>query len=449
MARPQSHTITVREAFPGRPKPWGAFWREPDATGRRQRKAEFFATHADAIAFKTKHEANAAAMPPPAPVATAPPPIAVAPVGDPSADDLAGDPGTLKQFAARWLVKIVSRRKQSTQKSYREMMTNHVYDVIGTVPIKDIRSKHVVHLVTERAAAGVEWGTQKVIIRVLSACLRWAVRYGHLEHNPCLQLTKELKDDSRGEYEDPEPNPLSSVQARNFLTWLQTGRAPGAALVDPPASRRRGGQRKAAYPEWYAYFLTLFLTGMRRGEAAGLQWTTVNLAIGKARLERNYSPAERAATDGDGDVTLKGKRAHDIELDAELIPVLAALERTQLEQALRRGRKASPYVFTSLRGCRITSDSSTAERVFAAGMTAIGAASEGHTIHDCRDTFATMHLLKNSGKLAWVSWMLGHRQRSTTWNRYAKFIPEWAGDVRMSGDLNLTGAIRLPDAEAK
>jgi integrase len=525
MARPLVHTMTVRHVA-GRPAPWGVFWRGPDpTTGKRRTFALFFATEAEAVAEKARHEANAAALPPPPPAATAvPAKPKAAPPRPADQNDLAGDPGTFQQFAERWQTAIVSRKKPSTQKMYRDTLETHVYPTLGPVKVKAIGTEQIVLVVTTRAAAGVGWGTQKAIIRVVSSCLRWAVRFGHLSHNPCLQLTKELRDDSAGDYEEPEPNPLSAVQATAFLSWLRTGvsgvdvttragrldrvtltreqlharvwsnsslaavaaplwlsatelgavcrrydvplpynryfsrKAAGANLqptplpvVDDPARQRITFDRRGQYRGWYAYFLTLLLTGMRRGEAAGLRWQTVDLDRGLAILERNYSPAAAAASPtGDGDVTLKSKRRRTIEIDAELIPVLRDLQRIQREQAFAAGRKWTDrdYVFRTDRGVRVLSDSTTAERVFVAGMDAIGAGDERHTIHDCRDTFATLHLLKDSGKVTWVSWMLGHRQRSTTFNRYAKWVPAWAGDRRMSGDLNLTGAIQLPDAEA-
>jgi site-specific recombinase XerD len=99
--------------------------------------------------------------------------------------------------------------------------------------------------------------------------------------------------------------------------------------------------------------------------------------------------------------------------------------------------KPSPYVFVTDRGARILSDSATAERVFDRGMAAIGLADKGHTIHDLRDTFATMHLLKDPGRLYWVSWMLGHKKVSTTTDRYTKYVPQLTGGSRFAGDLDL------------
>jgi hypothetical protein len=56
-------------------------------------------------------------------------------------------------------------------------------------------------------------------------------------------------------------------------------------------------------------------------------------------------------------------------------------------------------------------------------MAALGIAWKKHTVHDLRDTFATLHLMSNT-PLLWVSDMLGHARRSVTLDRYAKWIPQ-------------------------
>jgi integrase len=178
----------------------------------------------------------------------------------------------------------------------------------------------------------------------------------------------------------------------------------------------------------------------------GRSWLrTVDLDRGRARLTSNYSPAARAAGDGQGtgDVSLKGKRPHDIDLAPALVDVLRELARSRRADALAAGRKVSPYVFVSARGARVLSDSATVERVFARGMEALGLSAERHTIHDCRDTFATLHLLQDPGRLFWVSWMLGHRHTSTTLNRYTKWVPALAGGSQFAGALD------APSGQAK
>lgn len=434
MARPLSTDLTIRES-PGRPRPWGVHWRETSRAGDRLRRAKFFATEAEAIAFKATIETAAAAIPERPPTLGTPVAPAAAAIGGVLAHAPRGSL-TFRVFANQWLAEHVVRRKPSTARSYRGLLETHVFPTLGAVRVSPttLGPEQIVGVIAARTAAGVGWGTQKGILRVLSTCLRWAVKYNHLATNPVLGLTKDLKDDSDPDYREPEPNPLSADDAAAFLAWLKTGRLPGAsddAPVDGP-KLRGGSLRSEGFPEWYPYFFALVRTGMRRGEAAALKWSTVYLegARGpRARLESSYSPSARAAAEkfSSGDGTLKSKRPREVELADELAEELRDLARTRREEALKSRRPLSPYVFLTARGLRILSDSKTAQRVFERGMVAIGRGAAGHTIHDLRDTFATLHLQQDPGRLFWVSAMLGHRQTSTTLNRYTRYVPALSG----------------------
>lgn len=413
MARPTTHTMTLGQ-MAGRSQPHYVMWRET-LNGERVTRRKFFTTEAEAEAYKAQQERLAATL--------APPPPTSAPERPADADARVL---TYRRFATRWLADIVARRKPATARSYTDLLTNHVYPTLGDTPVAQIGVDEVVGVITARAQAGVKWGTQKAVLRVISSSLRWAVRGKHLAVNPALGLIKDLKDDS-GDYVDPEPNPLSATEFDAFITWLETGTVPGKPNRPVDGPKLRGGQlRQVGYPEWRDYFLTLGHTGMRRGEAAALKWSSVYVDDTDAphlRLMANYSPSAKKAKPGSsGDGTLKTKHARDIDASEDVADALREAARTRRAEALRERRALKPYVFVTRSGARITPDCSTAERVFELGMAALGLTKRGHTIHDLRDTFATCHLI--AGKpLLWVSHMLGHKKPSTTHDRYAKWLP--------------------------
>jgi integrase len=445
MGRPSSSTVTVKhDPKRSAQTPWVCRWRETDArTGQRRDAAQCFATEAEALSFKAEREGDAAALP-----ALPPPKVSAAPIGPlPLAAHRRGAL-TFTLWAAQWTREYVSRKKPSTRRSYEGILETHLLPELGHLRLsgETFGLEQIMSMVANRTAAGASWGTQKAILRVLSTCLRWAVKYRHLPANPCAKLVKDLKDESKGEYTDPEANPLSAEQAAAFLAWLETGRAMADQPVDGPRLRN-GKIRAAGFAEWLPYFTILLQTGMRRGEAAGLRWDTVFLDATppRARLERNYSPSAKreAALDkraSDGDITLKSKRAREIDLSPDVVGILRELARTRRAEALKANRKLSPYVLVTSRGARMLSDSAQAERIFERGMQAIGAADAGHTIHDLRDTFATLHLKRDPSRLYWVAWMLGHRQRSTTLNRYTRWVPEYMSGQTYVGDMGLTAA---------
>lgn len=410
---------------PGHKSPWRAEYKV--GTGKsRKRQTKWFKTRELAARFVAQYATGLAAA-------------------DGAIRPLMVPVVTFEKFAETWRKDIVSRRKPATQRSYEQILRIHVYPHLGTTPVTDatLGVSEVVGVITKAAAASESWGMQKAILRVISAALSWARRTQKLSTNPAMQLIKTLKDDSNIEYDEPEPNPLTVGQAGAFLTWLQTGVGEDADQPPDgprlrPSKHRPAKLRSVGYPEWYPYFLALLRTGMRRGEAAALRWDYLRLTGHRpqATLKKSDSPSARRAG-LTGDQALKTKRPHEIDLAPVVVETLRDLRQAQREAALKRGKKVSPYVFVGLRGARVTADSSTADRVFEKGMTAIGLTSAGHTMHDLRDTFATSHLLQNPAKLFWVSWMLGHKSTSTTLNRYARWIPALEGGQQFAGELDM------------
>jgi integrase len=454
MARPLSHDISIRHVPEQSPtKPWRVQWKQT-INGERKKVSRFFVTEAGAQQLKTEIEQQSGTLP-----AALPAPRPTKSVAAPAVKTSSGKL-TYQGFADKWLEDIISRRKHSTQRSYAGILETHLYPHLGTLEVGDIDVPAITAMLTARRAAGVEWGTQQAILRVLSTSLTWARHTQKIKYNPAFGLAKILKDDS-GTYEDPEPNPLTREQADAFLHWLATGTVigqPNRPVDGPRFSRSKAGRlRSVGYPEWVAYFLFLLRTGMRRGEAAALQWDTLALHVDwpHARIVKSYSPSLAAAAadraelakykSGDGPPKTKKSR-RVVDFGPELIATLLDLEHAWRAE----DRKLKPYVFRKPRGGRILSDDSTADRVFDLGMAALGLTADGHTMHDLRDTFATCQLMAGSN-LLWVSSMLGHENPSTTQTKYARWAPNVTGGriyedvITLRERLRLESDGRIPD----
>jgi integrase len=401
---------------PARKQPWIVIYQRK-GEGNKGRKKKSFATEADAQLYARRLLKAIATVPPLGVDAPTVPPGTV----------------TYETFARDWLHTVVGRRKPATQVSYESLMRNHILPTLGPVPLADetMTVDAVARMLADCRDRGIEWGTQKSVLGVLGSSLSWALRTRKIKVNPCSGLSRSFRDDS-ADYVEPEPNPMTRDQMDAFLHWLLTGTVAGRKGIDGPQRSRisGGGMRSQGFPEWHPYFLTLFRTGMRQGEAAALQWTDLDLdaAMPSAWLKRNYSAARAALSKGyqQGDGTLKTNRPHRVDLSAGVVDVLRRLRATRQADALREGKRLSPYVFLTLRGKRVLPSGSTAKRIFAKACAAIGAQSQGHTMHDTRDTFATTHLSAGT-PLLWVSAMLGHSQPSTTLNRYSKWVRDEAG----------------------
>lgn len=450
MGRPRSTTVSISHE-PGRPKPYRCRFMERTATGWRKNGDNSFATLERALEFKREFddeqrriaEEERASGRSAAPV-SAPPARreAPAPVSTELLDVASAPKGSLtfEQFTRSWLATIVTDLKPSTYRSYEQVMRCHVWPVIGRVKLsKDtFTTGTLVVLNATLKKNEVGWGTRTVTLRACSAALGWAVLYGHLPANPAARLVGKLRPRDEG-YEEPVPSPLSAAQGEAFLFWVLHG-TPGAVgkRVGNRLYRVRAGR---GYPELYEFFLFLLRTGVRLGEACGVRWCDLDLELRVAHLQWNNSPSAKLLKRKKEDVMLKTGKQRDVYLSRQLVEALRELLTRRQEQALAEGRPWSDtdWVFRSPRGrARLRASNNAVVEAVAKGMQALGIAHKGHTIHSLRDTFATTHLMQSTGKLPWVSKMLGHANPEITLRRYTAFVAQGDSGQRYADDIDTT-----------
>jgi integrase len=242
-------------------------------------------------------------------------------------------------------------------------------------------------------AAGVSLSMRHRVHAVLSAFCAFAKTCGKLPgENPCLDISRRIK--RKGEEEQqPVPNPFTREERDAILDHV-----------------------KACEEEWYGYFLFLFHTGVRVGEAAGLRWDTLDWDRRRVKIAWNFSPADNADKDP------KTHERRWVDLTTDLLAWLQAWQAVQRKAAFRHGKAVPLQVFTTTtRLARMRQDGNMPV-VFARVLAALGIA--GHTPHDTRDTFATLHLSMNwDRKLDWVSKQLGHATPQTTSKFYYAYRP--------------------------
>lgn len=438
MARPQSDRVIVRPVRSRRLTPWGMFWRAFDPqTGKRERQSAHYATEAEALAEAAQIERLLTRIRPAA--RTAAPVSRVGGV-------------TLGEHITEWLDTIVTRRKASSEANYRSLMkVNVIEQDFGDLVLATFGAHEVTSIVRIAEQRGLAWSSQRLLIDVISAAMDWAVKWKRLAANPCDKLARELKPSTAV---DRGPNPLTFAEMEAFLQFLRTGTLPKGydathtrrldedeQPVDnlrprrPRSKRYRGLGWTRHFPAWYPFFLVLFHTGVRRGEATGLTWDRVFLDGPRPyiRIDRTFSTAaRRAAQRGnrqqpiDGLVPPKTKAStRKVWLSPPAAAVLRELARGRRKLALQEKREPSPFVFLGPVS-RQRVQPTMVDRVFATVIMAIGLGGfqPSFTVHDTRDTFATVHLQKLRSPLGWVSKMLGHVKKSMTLDRYSRFLPD-------------------------
>lgn len=166
-------------------------------------------------------------------------------------------------------------------------------------------------------------------------------------------------------------------------------------------------------PEHYPLFLTSFHTGLRSGEAIGLQWQDIDWNGKFLSLRRQVVMAKVT--------TLKTKSSRRrVDLSDDLLKTLATLKKKRQEEALKRGsNEISEWVWANEKGQKIDIGNVKTQhfkRVLRkAGLRDI-------RYHDLRHTFASQ-LLCNGANILYVSQQLGHANPQVTMRIYSHWIP--------------------------
>jgi len=173
---------------------------------------------------------------------------------------------TVKEFLTlEWLPAIESTIRPATFASYSTHVKIHIAPRIGTVPLQKLSPGQINRLYSELAREGKASGkgglspnSVRRVHATLHRALRDAVRWGYLPRNAA-----ESADPPR--QVDPKLSAGRAWQAEDLKKFLEAVK------------------NERLYPLW----LTLALTGLRRGEALGLLWEDVDLKAGRLVVRRS------------------------------------------------------------------------------------------------------------------------------------------------------------------
>lgn len=208
---------------------------------------------------------------------------------------------TLRQYAeAVYLPEKAGSVAEKTRTSYAQLLQQHVYPVLGDVPLPEITAAMLKALL-----AGLPehfaFASRVKVYAVLHGLFKAAVMDDTLDVNPMDKVPrpKQSKDAAL----PAEHKAFTAEETRYILRCLE-----GEPL------------------KWRAFILLLIDTGCRRGEACGLQWQAVDLDAGTITIERNlqYTTAK-----GVYETLPKNGRTRVVDISPDVASLLRELRRTQ------------------------------------------------------------------------------------------------------------------------
>lgn len=213
----------------------------------------------------------------------------------------------------RWLPSLPGQGlRPTTVDSYRRDVRNHLVPHLGAVKLAALDGAAVETMMSALVAAGLSPKKRRNVLGVLSSALADAVRWKQLPRNP-------VADAKWPTSTTPTPQAWTAEQLATFL-------------------RHVAGDRLEPLWRFFA------VTGCRRGEAAGLRWSDVDLSRGVAVITNQRTLAGGHVVEGPVK-TQSGART--VALDEDTVALLRSWRRTQTAELVRLGvRPAVGYVFT-------------------------------------------------------------------------------------------------------
>jgi integrase len=296
---------------------------------------------------------------------------------------------TLTQFFAEWHPAMCASLRPSTWENYGDYIAAYVQPSIGATRLQDLTAVrlnllygHLLERGRVKTPGGLAPKTVQNVHRMLHRAMKDAVKWGYLPRN--------IVDDAEApRVRRHQPQVWTPAQMRSFVTSVQRDR-------------------------FYALWLLVVTTGMRRGELAGLRRQDVDVEYG--RVSPRVTRVVVAGYSQESDP----KTAHG-ERTLALDPVTVAALRTYFDTWASERRllgQGSPLLFVWPDGRPLHPDTITAlfhKHVAAAGLPRI-------RLHDVRHSYATAAL--QAGVPAKViSERLGHATAAFTLQVYTHVIP--------------------------
>ena len=292
---------------------------------------------------------------------------------------------TVGQWLDIWLKYYTVGIKHSTAVKYEVDIRLHIKPYIGSIKLSALKTPAIQKLYNQKLDSELSPKSLKNVHGVLHKALDQAVKLGYMSRNVsdlCV-LPKVLKD---------EIHPLKDDEVPRFLHMIQ------------------GNQ-------FEMLFLVTLFTGMRQGEALGLQWDSVDFTRGTIHIHHQLQRfREKGKGSHVGFAPPKNNKERTIMPARQVMDILRKVKNQQdawAKQYAEIWDNSMNLVFTNQQG-RHLSDNTVYKCTKRFGK-ALGRPEL--RFHDLRHTYATLSL-QNGDDIKMLSTNLGHATTAFTMDVY-------------------------------
>lgn len=285
---------------------------------------------------------------------------------------------TLKQYAERvFMPALTVRCSENTRCNYQGNLDNWIYPALGKLKMPEIAPANISALLLSMQGQGKAQSTCIKVYTVLHSLFKKAYMEDIIQRNPMdkVERPRSRKDEVQGE----EVESCSVEEIQRLLEALET---------EPL--------------KWRAFIRLLIDTGIRRGEACGLQWEDLDFTRNTITICRNlcYTPKKGVYLD-----TPKSGKTRSVDVDPAVMSLLQELRTSQ--------QVIGPFVFAQENGEAMHPQSPTRY------MTKLSKRCNLPHLHPhiLRHSFASI-AITNGADVASVSEKLGHSDKAVTLRMY-------------------------------
>lgn len=312
---------------------------------------------------------------------------------------------TFAQYTERvWLPQKAPSASRNTMQAYKNALRLHILPELGPALLNEITPPMLTALFYKIQAEGYGAATQYMTWTVTKSILKAAADDGAIKENPMEKARR------------PAVSKDDKIEGKELAYTPEELQAIFQAIQQEPLV-------------WRALVLLLAYTGIRRGEAAGLQWDCVNLDTGEIMIRRNLQPCKG----GTYITTPKSGRARVVIAPPEVLDLLREIRQAQpvtVRWVFARAHSTEPMSPNSI-------------TVHFVEMRKKYNIQDFHA-HKLRHSFASVAIAQGANVAA-VAQCLGHAQVSTTLKFYTHTNQR---DAKQAASL-VWDAIQPPQEEEK